>query len=68
MDTGNKSSKQSNKEIETVPSLEKKSLFLRFAGFREIGIIGFLVILVIFISIRNPVFLSFDNLYDNVNI
>jgi rhamnose transport system permease protein len=56
--------KQQDQKVKVVKGIEKKSLFLKFAGFRELGIIGFLVILVIIVSIRNPVFLSFGNLYD----
>ncbi len=40
------------------------SLMLKFAGFREMGIFVFLIILVIVISIRSPVFLTFENIYD----
>ena len=42
----------------------ENSLLLRFAGFREIGIFIFLILVVIVISIRSPVFLTLDNLYD----
>lgn len=41
-----------------------QSLLLRFAGLREIGIFIFLIVVVTIISIRSPVFLSFDNFYD----
>jgi rhamnose transport system permease protein len=42
----------------------QNSLLLRFAGLREVGIFLFLILLVIAISLRSPVFLTFDNLYD----
>ena len=41
-----------------------QSLLLRFAGFREMGIVIFLVVVVGVISLRSPVFLTFDKLYD----
>jgi rhamnose transport system permease protein len=40
------------------------NLLLRIAGFREIGIFIFLVLVISIISLRSPVFLTFDNLYD----
>jgi rhamnose transport system permease protein len=40
------------------------SLWLRFAGLREVGIFIFLLLVVVVIAIRSPVFLTFDNLYD----
>src|SRR5512136_1611328 len=42
----------------------QKSVLLRFAGLREIGIFIFLILVVTIISLRSPVFLTFDNLYD----
>jgi rhamnose transport system permease protein len=40
------------------------SLLLRLAGFREMGIFIFLILVMIIISLRSPVFLTLDNLYD----
>jgi len=40
------------------------SIILKFASIREISILGFLIIFSIVISLRNPVFISLDNLYD----
>ena len=40
------------------------NLLLRIAGFREIGIVIFLVVVVAVISLRTPAFLTADNLYD----
>jgi rhamnose transport system permease protein len=42
----------------------RKSLFVRFAGLRELGILVFLAAMVLAISIRSPVFLTLDNLHD----
>ncbi|GAK58211.1 inner-membrane translocator [Candidatus Vecturithrix granuli] len=39
-------------------------LLLRAAGFREMGIFLFLMLMVIVISLRSPVFLTWSNLYD----
>ncbi|MHC4199589.1 MAG: ABC transporter permease [Planctomycetota bacterium] len=41
-----------------------KTLFARLAGTREIGIVVILALVVLAISVRNPTFLSADNLYD----
>ena len=40
------------------------SIILKFASIREISILGFLIIFSIVISLRNPVFISLENLYD----
>lgn len=56
--------KQQDQKVEVAKGKEGKSLILKVAGFREVGIIGFLVILVTIVSLRSPVFLSFDNIYD----
>jgi len=42
----------------------KTSTFLRFAEFREGGIFLFVILIVIAISLRSPVFLTPSNLYD----
>ena len=41
-----------------------RNVFARFAGLRELGILVFLVIVVIIISIRSPVFLTLGNMHD----
>ena len=41
-----------------------KSVFARFTGLRELGILVFLVAIVIAISVRSPVFLTLDNIQD----
>lgn len=43
---------------------ERQSLLLKFAGFREMGIVFFLIALVIIVSFRSPVFFTLDNIYD----
>ncbi len=43
---------------------KEKSLLLRFAGFREMGIFIFLILVMLVITLRSPVFLTPDNLYD----
>jgi rhamnose transport system permease protein len=48
----------------TMNNHTENSLLLRFAGFREMGIFLFLILVVIVISLRSPVFLTLDNLYD----
>ena len=40
------------------------SLLLRIAGFREVGIVIFLVLVMLVVSLRSPVFMTPDNLYD----
>ncbi len=40
------------------------NIMLKFANIREISILGFLIIFSVIISFRNPVFISFGNLYD----
>ncbi|MBN1838352.1 MAG: ABC transporter permease [Spirochaetales bacterium] len=41
-----------------------RSVFAKFSGLRELGIVVFLVVVVIVIAIRSPVFLTFDNIRD----
>jgi rhamnose transport system permease protein len=43
---------------------KRSSLLLRIAGFREVGIGLFLVLVMLVVSIRSPVFMTPDNLYD----
>lgn len=40
------------------------NILLRIAGFREVGIVIFLIVVMLVISLRSPVFLTPDNLYD----
>lgn len=42
----------------------KQSIFVRFAALRELGIAIFLIVIVIGVSIRNPVFFTLDNFHD----
>lgn len=42
----------------------KQSLFLTLAAFREMGIIIFILVLVVLVSLRSPYFLSLDNFRD----
>jgi len=43
---------------------DRQSLLLKLAGFREMGIVFFLVALVTVISLRSPIFFTLDNIYD----
>ncbi|MDI3543374.1 MAG: rhamnose transport system permease protein [Candidatus Atribacteria bacterium] len=44
--------------------LEKKVLSLRLRGFRELGIIVFIIVISVLIGIRNPRFLTWSNFHD----
>ena len=44
--------------------LSKSNLYARLAGAREMGIVVILALVVLVVSLRNPTFLSGDNLYD----
>ncbi|AYO30135.1 ABC transporter permease [Biomaibacter acetigenes] len=46
--------------------LEKKSRILGIAKFRELGLLGFIIILAVFVQLRNPSFLTMENLNDMI--
>jgi rhamnose transport system permease protein len=56
--------KRNEEKIKDMNNHTENSLLLRFAGFREMGIFLFLILVVVVISLRSPVFLTLDNLYD----
>lgn len=43
---------------------EKKSVLAYVSKFRELGLLGFIVLLSVFVQIRNPSFLTFSNISD----
>lgn len=47
-------------------TLEKKSRILGIAKFRELGLLGFMIILAVFVQLRNPSFLTLENLNDMI--
>jgi len=46
------------------PAASKRSLFSFFAQYRELALIGFILLLVVVISLQSPGFLTFDNFQD----
>lgn len=47
-------------------TLEKKSKINYISGFRELGLLGFILVLSVLVQVRNPSFLKMENLYDMV--
>jgi rhamnose transport system permease protein len=43
---------------------ESKSKSIKLENFRELGLLGFIIIISIFIQLRNPSFLTFENIAD----
>ena len=46
------------------PAASKRSLFSFFAQYRELALIGFILLLIVIISLQSPGFLTFDNFQD----
>jgi rhamnose transport system permease protein len=46
------------------PATSKRSLFSFFAQYRELALIGFILLLIVIISLQSPGFLTFDNFQD----